>query len=223
MPRPYGRLNIDFLSPRDFGPDLGAFYPLGGWRASFIGSWQQGSKYTWTGGGAVPGVLNNVSFRDSWNLNLRLSKQFDIRGRRAQFFVDVFNLLNRKTLSFSGFVNGNDQNAYLRSLHLPESDDYNTNIPGKDKIGAYRDYDTPFQPMQRIPERTSVTAPDPGVIYWEYDSRSWLEYRNGAWAPADQQKVDDALDSKAYIDMPNQNYLTFLNPRDFYWGIRITL
>ncbi|MXW63491.1 MAG: TonB-dependent receptor plug domain-containing protein [Bacteroidetes bacterium SB0662_bin_6] len=223
VPRPYGRLNIDFLSPRDFGPDLGAFYPLGGWRASFIGSWQQGSKYTWTGGGAVPGVLNNVSFRDSWNLNLRLSKQFDIRGRRAQFFVDVFNLLNRKTLSFSGFVNGNDQNAYLRSLHLPESDDYSTNIPGKDKIGAYRDYDTPFQPMQRIPERTSVTAPDPGVIYWEYDSRSWIEYRNGAWAPADQQKVDDALDSKAYIDMPNQNYLTFLNPRDFYWGIRITL
>lgn len=223
VPRPYGRLNIDFLSPRNFGPDVGAFYPLGGWRASFIGSWQQGSKYTWTGGGAVPGVLNNVSFRDSWNLNLRLSKQFDIKGRRAQFFVDVFNLLNRKTLSFSGFVNGNDQNAYLRSLHLPESDDYNTNIPGKDKIGAYRSYDTLFQPMQRIPERTSVTAPDPGVVYWEYDTRSWLEYRNGAWTPADQQKVDDALENKAYIDMPNQNYLTFLNPRDIYWGIRITL
>lgn len=223
VPRPYGRLNLDVISPADFGPNTGMFHPLGGWRASFIGSWRQGSKYTWTGGGAVPGVLNNVSFRDSWNLNLRLSKQFDIRGRRAQFFVDVFNVLNRRTLSFSGFVDGNDQNAYLRSLHLPESDDYDTNIPGQDKIGAWRSYDTPFQPMKRIPARASVTAPDPGVIYWEYDTRSWLEYRDGGWVSADRQKVDDALDDKAYIDMPNQNYLTFLNPRDVYWGLRITL
>ena len=223
VPRPYGRLNLDIISPSDFGPKTGAFHPLGGWRASFIGSWRQGSKYTWTGGGAVPGVLNNVSFRDSWNLNLRFSKQFDIRGRRAQFFVDVFNVLNRRTLSFSGFVDGNDQNAYLRSLHLPESDDYATNIPGQDKIGAWRDYDVSFQPMQRIPGRASVTAPDPGVIYWEYDTRTWLEYRDGAWAPADRGKVDAALEDKAYIDMPNQNYLTFLNPRDIYWGIRITL
>lgn len=223
VPRPYGRLNLDIISPADFGPSVGAIHPLGGWRASFIGSWRQGSKYTWTGGGAVPGVLNNVSFRDSWNLNLRFSKQFDVGGRRAQFFVDIFNVLNRRTLSFSGFVDGNDQNAYLRSLHLPESDDYATNIPGDDKIGAWRKYETAFQPMQRIPDRANVTAPDPGVIYWEYETRTWLEYQDGGWAPADQRKVDDALDNKAYIDMPNQNYLTFLNPRDVYWGLRITL
>ena len=171
----------------------------------------------------MPGVLNNVSFRDSWNINLRISKQFNVKGRRAQLFVDIFNVSNRKTLSFSGFVDGNDQNAYLRSLHLPESDDYTTNIPGKDKIGAYRSYDTLFQPMERIPLRTSVTAPEPGVIYWEYDTRSWFEYRNGAWTSANQGTVDDALESKAYIDMPNQNYLTFLSPRDIYWGLRITL
>ena len=219
VPRPYARLNIDFLTPGDLGP----FDLLGNWRFSVIGSWQQGSKFTWTGGGSVPGVINNVSLRDYWNLNLRFSKSFILYGRRAQFFVDVFNTLNTRRLSFSGFVDGNDQLSYLRSLHLPESPDYQTNIPGKDNVGAYRSYDTPYQPMLRIPTRESVTLPAPNTIYWEYDSRAFLVWRDGAWGPADAQRVNQVLEDKAYIDMPNQNFLTFLNPRDVYWGIRLTL
>jgi hypothetical protein len=223
VPRPYGRINLDVLTPRDFGPALGSFHPLAELRLSFLGTWQQGAKYTWTGGGAVPGVLNNVQFKDSWDVNLRLAKNIDLKdGRRAQFFVDIYNLTNRKELSFNGFFDGNDQTAYLRSLHLPESPDYSTNIPGDDKIGEYRSYDVAFQPMQRIASRASVTAPEAGTIYWENDSRTYLEYQNGAWQSADQAKVDQALEDKAYIDMPNQNYLTFLDPRDFYWGVRLT-
>ena len=218
VPRPYARLNLDFLTPESLGP----FASLGNWRISVIGSWQAGSKFTWTGGGSVPGVINNVSFRDYWNLNLRFSKTFLLRGRRAQFFVDVFNALNTRRLSFSGFVDGNDQLSYLRSLHLPESPDYLTNIPGDDKIGAFRSYDIPYQPMERITVRESVTNPLEHVIYWEYDSREYLVWRNDAWGPADAQTVEQALADKAYIDMPNQNFLTFLNPRDIYWGIRLS-
>ena len=223
VPRPYARLNLDFLTPRSFGPHLGSHAILGDWRLSLIGSWQQGSKYTWTGGGSVPGVINNVSFRDYWNANLRFAKSIAVAGRRAQLFVDVFNLLNTRRLSFSGFVDGNDQLSYLRSLHLPESDNYQTNIPGSDKIGAYRTYDVPYQPMERIPTRESVSSPKAGVIYWEYDSRQYLEFRDGTWGAADAQVVDQALQDKAYIDMPNQSFLTFLNPRDIYWGIRLSL
>ncbi len=223
VPRPYARLNVDLLTPRNLGPRLGSHAILGGWRISLIGSWQQGAKYTWTGGGAVPGVINNVSFRDYWNANLRFTKSVVFAGRRAQLFVDVFNLFNNRRLSFNGFVDGNDQLSYLRSLHLPESDDYQTNIPGTDRIGAYRSYDVPFQPMERIAARENVTAPKAGVIYWEYDSRQYLEYRSGAWGAADAQTVDQVLKDKAYIDMPNQNFLTFLGPRDIYWGIRLSL
>ena len=222
VPRPYARLNLDFLTPSDFGPRVGAVPILGNWRISVIGSWQQGSKFTWTGGGAVPGVINNVSFRDYWNVNLRFSRNLVIAGKRAQFFVDIFNALNTRRLSFNGFVDGNDQLSYLRSLHLPESDDYQTNIPGSDKIGAYRSYDVVFQPMQRIPDRESITAPKESVIYWEFDSRQYLVYRDGAWSPADSQVVDQVIKDKAYIDMPNQSFLTFLDPRDIYWGIRLS-
>ena len=222
LPRPYARLNLDFLTPTDFGPRIGSYAILGNWRISLIGTWQQGSKYTWTGGGAVPGVINNVSFRDYWNANLRFTKNITVAGRRAQFFVDIFNVLNTRRLSFNGFIDGNDQLSYLRSLHLPESDDYQTNIPGNDKIGAYRKYSVPYQPMQRIPARESITSPSERVIYWEYDSRQYLVYRDGAWSPADAEVVDKVIKDKAYIDMPNQSFLTFLDPRDIFWGIRLS-
>lgn len=222
VPRPFARLNVDFLVPSDFGPRVGPVPILGDWRISVIGSWQQGSKFTWTGGGAIPGVINNVSFRDYWNVNLRFTRNLVIAGKRAQFFVDIFNALNARNLSFNGFVDGNDQLSYLRSLHLPESDDYQTNIPGNDKIGAYRSYDVAYQPMQRIPDRETFTAPKEGVIYWEFDSRQYFVFRDGAWSTADSQVVDQVVKDKAYIDMPNQSFLTFLDPRDIYWGIRLS-
>ena len=222
IPRPYARINLDFFTPDDFGPSIGSHALLGSWRISVIGDWQKGAKYTWTGGGAIPGVINNVSFLDYWNANLRFTKNITVAGKRAQFFVDIFNVLNTRRLSFNGFIDGNDQLSYLRSLHLPESDDYQTNIPGNDKIGTYRKYNVPYQPMQRIPARENITAPKEGVIYWEYDSRQYLVYDDGAWGPADTYVVDQAIRDKAYIDMPNQSFLTFLDPRDIYWGIRLS-
>jgi len=222
VPRPYARLNLDFLTPADFGPRIAGYPILADWRVSLISNWQQGAKFTWTGGGAIPGVINNVSFRDNLNTNLRFTKNIVIAGNRAQLFIDIFNVFNRRTLSFNGFIDGNDQLSYLRSLHLPESDDYQTNIPGNDKIGSYRSYDVAYQPMQRIATRESITNPHERVIYWEFESRQYLSYRDGNWVTADQQVVDQALEDKAYIDMPNQSFLTFLDPRDIFWGIRLS-
>lgn len=224
VPQPYARLNLDFIAPADFGPALGSVHPLGGWRASVLTTWSAGSKYTWAGGGSKPGVLNNTEFRDNWNVNLRLTKNFEIKGRRAQFFVDVFNLLNRRTMTFNGFVDGVDQNAYLLSLHLPESPDY-PNIPGSDYIGDYRKDGVAYQPMFGIQNRSSfnmtTSVPEDGVIYWEAETRSYIEFTGAGWQQVDQGRLDRILADKAYIDMPNQGFLTFLDPRDIYWGIRL--
>ena len=33
--------------------------------------------------------------------------------------------------------------------------------------------------------------------------------------------MDQVLETKAYIDMPNQGFLTFLSPRNVYFGLRL--
>ncbi|MBT8401743.1 MAG: hypothetical protein KJO98_14790, partial [Rhodothermia bacterium] len=140
-----------------------------------------------------------------------------------QFFVDISNLFNRRTLNFDGSVDGTDFNNYMRSLHLPESEFY-SNIPGDDRPGAYRDYDIEYQPMRAI---TSIedfsegSPPDPGVIYYDRSTTQFIEVSGEGFAQVDGGRLSKVLDDKAYIDMPNQSYLTFLNPRDVFWGIRL--
>lgn len=221
IPRPYARLNLDVLVPPEIGPSWAGVHPLGDWRVSFIGRWQDGGKITWTGGGSIPGVTNNVDRVDFWNLDLRFTKRFSAAGTDVQFFVDVFNALDIQRLSFSGFVDGNDYNAYLRSLHLPERPGEYNNIPGDDKVGTYRDYDVDYVPMPRIESRMAVNNPSTEAIYYEAESESYIVFQDGAWAPADQSRVDQVLDDKAYIDMPNMRFLAFLNPRDIYFGFRV--
>ena len=226
VPRPYGRLNLDLTSPRDFGPSIAGVRPLGGWRTSFIGRWQDGGKYTWAGGGSKPGVLNNVDRTDFTQVDLRFTREFNVGPRRVTFFADLFNVFDQKRLSFSGFPDGVDQRQYLASLHLPDSDDY-PNIVGTDKVGTYRDAGVAFVPIRQFQDR-AADAPtgaliEPGALYYEEATGSYLEFRDGAYVEADAARVQDVLDSKAYIDMPNQGFLTFLSPRDVYVGIRISL
>lgn len=221
VPQPYARLNLDLLVPDDFGPSAGGLSLLGSWRVSLLGRWQAGSRFTWTGGGSIPGVRNNVQFRDYWDWELRLKRNFDVAGTRFQVFADVYNLFNQKRLSFNGFVDGNDYNAYMRSLHLPADPNY-PNIPGKDRPGDYRPSDVAYVPMTGIQDRTAVNRPSSETIYYEFATQQYLQYRDGAWQTASQQLVDEVLKDKAYIDNPNMDFFTFLNPRDVYFGIRLS-
>ncbi|WP_412068385.1 TonB-dependent receptor [Rubrivirga sp. IMCC43871] len=224
VPRPFARLNLDLFTPEDFGPSVAGVSLLGGWRTSFLGQWRDGGAFTWGDNGvAAPGVVNNVEIRDRWSLDLRFQRQFSLAGREVSFFADIYNALNRREMAlFYGSVDGNDRNAYLASLHFPASPDY-SNIPGSDVVGAYRPDDVAYQPMSSIQTRGELGTPDTGTIYYERDTESYLVFRDGAWSPADAGRVAEVLDSKAYIDMPNQGYLNFLNPRDIYFGVRISL
>lgn len=229
IPRPYARANIDLLTPNDFGPSLAGLRLLGGWRTSFLGRWQDGGKYSYGDNGVPkPGVVNNVDVRDFWSLDLRFAREFEVAGRGVTFFADVLNALNRKALAFSGSAfygayDAADRNAYLTSLHLPASDDYTSNIPGADVIGDYRPEDVDYQPMARVQDRANVLTPRSETIYFENASQQYLVYRDGAWQPADTGRVQEVLDTKAYIDMPNQGFLNFLGPRDIFFGIRVNL
>ncbi len=223
VPRPYGRVNLDFFTPADLGPSVAGLHPLGGWQASVLGRWQDGGRYTWGDNGvARPGVTRNVDIADFWQIDLRFQRSFTLGGRRATFFADIFNVTDRRDMSlFYGAVDGNDRNAYLASLHLPEGE--YSNVPGTDKVGDYRPDDVAYQPMTPVPDRASVGTPRAEVIYYERGTGTYLVYRDDAWQDADPARVQEVLDSKAYIDMPNQSYLNFLDPRDIFFGIRLSL
>jgi hypothetical protein len=202
LARPYARANIYLFSPSAFGPQLAGFHPLADIRLNILGAWRSGFHFTWAGGGSIPGISNNVQWRDTYSVDLRMSKTIKVSTANIQFFMDINNVFNFKQMTATynpltgggsigtGFVDAKDYEAYMKSLHLPKEigDPLGYgNIPGNDRPGDYR------------------TGP---YIPWDPN--------------ADEATKEKWRKNKSYIDMPNQAFLTFLNPRDVFFGVNVT-
>jgi len=230
VPQPYGRANIDFFTPRDFGPKFAGISILGDVRLSLLGSYSAGSHFTWVGGGSatIPGIQNNVQWKDFFNLDVRVTKSIDIGNVNLQFFADITNALNIRYFSPGGygFKDGTDFDNYMRSLHLPDEIagklNYG-NIPGNDRPGDYRKPGVTPVPTVSVPNLASVINPYPTYLYYDVSTKKYMKYANGQWVQEDQARVDQVLKDKAYIDMPNLDYFTFLNPRDVFFGVKVNL
>ncbi len=231
VPRPYARANIYLFSPTKFGPSLAGFHPLADVRLNVLGDWVAGYHFTWTGGGSIPGIVNNVQWRSFKNVDLRLSKTLKVAKSNVQFFMDVNNLFNIKYMQQYGFIDGKDYEAYMKSLHLPQEigDPLGYgNVPGDDRPGSFRKDGVAFVPILAAASAGSLPAAPPKLeagrrlLYYLRDTGEYMEYQNNAWAKADAGFVRQVLDDKAYIDMPNQQFLTFLNPRDIFFGVNVS-
>ena len=172
LPQPYARMNLDFSTPDAFGPTWAGVQPLGGWHLNILGNWQAGQWFTWAGGGSLPGVQNNVEWTDYVDFDLRVSRNFRFAGVDLNLFADIYNAFNLKYMSpFYGFYDGNDFNAYMKSLHLPASiagDSTNPklgyiNTPGNDKPG---DYQSASKPYIRMPELWQLAMLNPRNVYF---------------------------------------------------------
>jgi hypothetical protein len=144
IPRPYARANVDIFTPLGWGPDIMGIKPLEDWRMNILASWRAGVNFSWTGpGGVRPGFENNIQWEDSYNIDLRISKAFDFGPLNIEFFADILNAINLKQMGYrAGFVDLNDYDDYMKSLHLPEeyrqfASNYQF-IAGKDKPGDIR-------------------------------------------------------------------------------------
>ncbi len=223
VPRPIAKANIDLFTPYEFGPQVGEFSLLGDIRMSMIANWTSGFYFTWVGGGSVPGVVNNIQWRDTYGLDVRIAKNINFGRLNIQLFADINNVLNLKQLSTYGFVDGTDYENYLKSLHLPEEfGRWYPNIPGNDRPGDYRKAGVEYQPMIYAASLSVITNPHARPFYYDASSRRYYRWVNNAWQPVDQATVDKVLDDKAYIDMPNQDWFNFLNPRNVFFGVRFS-
>lgn len=204
--RPFFRGNLIIGTPRDFGTEVGGFRPFANWQFSFLASWQSGRHFTWTNNVNVPGLVNNMQWQDDYNVDLRISRDFNLKPLRVKFFANITNLFNFKIWPYltaigmpSGFVDGDDYTSYMRSLRLPRdlADEFQyepINGYGDDQPGDYRPKGVAYDPLEANPNN------DPAI-----------EKRNQA-----------RIDKKSYIDNPGMTYLQFLNPRDIYLGIKLS-
>ena len=77
--------------------------------------------------------------------------------------------------------------------------------------------------MLQTPDIHQVTDPSTRALYYDRGSEIYYQYRDGAWVERNQSWVQkEVLDTKAYIDMPNLTYFTFLHPRNFTIGLKIS-
>nr|MBP7462150.1 hypothetical protein [Candidatus Delongbacteria bacterium] len=221
--RPRVIINTAFHTPEKFGPQIFGQHIFDRMDLTLTGNWRAGSWATWSGGSSVAGVVNNVQWRDYTNVDLKFTKIFKVNSVNLVFFVDITNLLNHKYFSPGGygFVDGNDYLAYMNSLHLPSSSDY-PNIPGDDRLGDYRKSSVDYVPMKSIQTTANFVPTNTSVIYYEKETGKWLKYEDSGWVEQDGGYIKNLLDDKAYIDNPNNMTLTFLNPRDVFFGCRVT-
>ena len=247
-PTPYMRANIDFHTPLIYGPTVMGLYPIGGWNLNLLANWNAG-RYTTYNPENIPGLINNVQWKDTYNLNLRLSKTFKFDKFSLRFFADFSNVFNTKFLSYAGFSDSYDYGYYMESLHF----DWEEGIQdGDDRVGEYRKDGVDFVPMKNIEYSVTdlqdlelnINLDENGVYYYEgypiigvetdqsgsisyvYDKSNTIKeyygYANGEWVEMNKSKVNDLLEDKAYIDNPNLEYFRFLNPRQIKLGITIT-
>ena len=234
IPQPYARANIDFFTPPDFGPGIEGFSLLGDWRVNLIGRWTTGFTFTWDNGLSQPGIENNAQWTDDYNVDMRISKSFNFAGATLQLYADMTNLFNIRRLSGYGFSDVTDYYSYMKSLHLPEGIAGNVvdqklkyaNIPGDDQPGNYRKESVAYQPIVSVNKFAELGSGLQNLqtrpFYYVAERNQYYQLVNNQWQVVDPGKLQQVMDDKAYIDMPNMETFAFLNPRNVFFGIRLS-
>ncbi len=148
IPRPYIRGNFEFFTSDDF---MRSSF-LNNWHLGIFPIWKSGSYSSYSPGGKdKPEFANNIHWPDYWNVDLKLSKYFNIAGGTWVIYLEARNVFNFKIFKGSvnyGFSSADDRRSYLESLHLPlyRGKAYQDAglTAGNDKIGDLRSPEKPY-------------------------------------------------------------------------------
>ena len=198
QPRPFARMSLDIHTPVDIGPAIGQLHPLANWNVNLLGEWRTG-RYETFNPNSIPGVVDNIQWKDYYNLDMRIARLFQPGKYEVQLYIDISNVFNYKYMtagrfnyrSYAGFADARDYNAYLTSLNFS----WETGVEhGNDRPGDYRPLDVPYDPLEPNPDND----------------------------PAIRERNERRKETKSYIDNPNITSLMFLNPRAVTFGVRIS-
>ncbi len=195
VPQPYARANVEFNTPDDFGPEVYGIKPLAGWSLSILANWRAGAHATYNPNN-IPGVSNNVQWVDYWGADMRLAKDFRGFGDLLDLNFQVYlDITNVFNFKFLNYAGFVDSYDYQDYLTSLCFDWESGDQKGDDRIGDYRPGDVAYDPLQPNPNN------DPEIT----------------------KANNHRKDTKSYINMPNNESVTFLNPRYFSLGIRVNL
>ena len=221
IPQPRANASITLFSPNVVGTRLTDLL-LGAWNLNIIGTWKSGEWITYNPHGQI-NVANNVQTTDNYACNLSINKTVDLSFASVTLIIDMRNVFNIKRLSGKSFYDVYDYQDYMNSLHLPQNSAY-TNIPGSDRAGDVRKEGVAYQPIEQSNNVFGKNASDidPSVIYYNAPTRQYMSNVNGTWSVVPQNRMQEVMNDKAYIDMPNNSSFDFLNPRQVFFGINFS-
>jgi len=228
LPQPRANMNIAFHTPKHFGPKVAGDRILGDWHLSFNSRWVAGAYATY---GNVAGIVNNVRWKDTYNVNGKLSKTYRVGPLNVTLLGEAFNLLNFKNFSTASMATGQNYVDYQESLQFPaevyEELGFN-HLAGDDRLGDYRPEDVDYQPMDYQYAACNLDGSAiggvEGVYYWIEQESKYMSYSetDHAWTEIPDSDVQKVLDKKAYINNPPNESLMFLAPRDLFFGVKLS-
>ena len=134
-PRPRANINLNLHTPRDFGPTWGGGPWLNRIFVNLFFEWQSGGRYLWNP--EVTDVKDRIYIDavNYWNIDMRVSKTFELPIGSIEFVATFKNLTNNKWLTIANMTRA-QLDAYKNSLEV-ERDPLLRIIAVKDKWGSY--------------------------------------------------------------------------------------
>jgi outer membrane receptor protein involved in Fe transport len=90
--------NLTLQTPKNFGFTLGALHPLANWVANAQFSYGSGLPYSSYGSGMV----NDQRLPWTSTTDIKLMRRMNLVGLNLDFFIDVFNLFNKRNVNWIG-------------------------------------------------------------------------------------------------------------------------
>lgn len=108
-----------FTINKDEGPEIAGIKPLSDVNIYTNFWWRTGDEYTYHGPGDQSTEPNNKRWFNYYQIDLKVSKGFNIAGLRTEFSIDIKNLLDSK---FLRLLYGDDLIRYIENPNLPDSE-----------------------------------------------------------------------------------------------------